>query len=344
MEENRQEEEKANLLEIIKNDINNNLEKFYNIIASFYYILFYILKDSNQFREMSNIGNVYINLLFDNFINYLSNKFENLDNNLFISLQKLYLLDIKNLINQKFYDYYTKTYSFSEIDSILSRNKKMKDYYEFVKGQYQKDYNDSTLNYIGKFLRSKFREVILSDFEKCIKLEPIEKTVCSNSITIIIDEYLLEDIKKDNKWKDFMNIFKDKTIFYFLDWPCFSKENSEKMKNDTDNNKNKAKIIGKILSYILISNDFFKNFKINLVSSGSGNLVIKYCIKELHKMNNIDNKFFVNLNNVILIGADSYIKNKDSWKEYVKETVINKLIKCNSKIDNKLKNFNSVLF
>ena len=342
IDEKRNEEEK-NLLEIIKNDINNHIERLYNIIASFYYILFYKLKDCNQFREMSNLGNVYINLIFENFINYLSINFKNLDNNLFISLQKLYSKDIQNLINQKYYDYNTSTYSFTEIDSILLKNQNMKEYYKLIKEEYQRVYNDNTLTYIGKFLKSNFLEVILSDFEKCIKLEPIEKIVCSNTITIIIDEYLLEDIKKNNLWNDFMNNFKDKTIFYFLDWPCFSKENDEK-KNDINNIENKAKIIGKILSYILLSNNFFTNFKINLVGLGLGNLVIKYCIEELYKMYNISIKFFVNLNNVILISSNPYIINNNSWKKYVEETVINKIINCNSRIDDKLNIFNNISF
>ena len=390
LNEIKQEEEKRNLLEIIKIDINNNRYKLYNIIASFYYILFYKLKDINainHLREMSNIGNVLINVIFENFVYFLSLNFKNLDKNLLDSVQNLYLYDIKNLINLKYFKDKTQAYNFIEIKSLLSSNEKVKKDYELTKKDYE-PYNDNIFTYVGKFLNSKFREVIISDFEKYIKLVPIEQKICSNSITIIIDEYILEDININERYRDIMNIFQDKTIFYFFGWPSLSRENYEKMNNDIYNNKKKAKICGKILSYILLSSNFFSNFKINLVGLGLGNLVIKCCIKELYKIyhkygelcnneeensefcisnffynicnsnfiynifngkrkvkNNCNfekNKNYVNLNDVILILAGSYIKN--SWKKYTEETVVNKVLYCSSQTDEKLRNLNNILF
>ena len=378
LDEKKQEEQKRNLLEIIKNDINNNLNKLFNIIASFYYILFCKLKDINdinQLREMSNIGNALINLIFENFVYFLSINFKNLDKNLLSSVQNLYLYDIKNLINQKYFKDKTQAYSFIEINSLLLSNEKVTKDYKKIKEDYEQNYNDNFFTYVGKFLNGKFREEIISDFEKCIELVPIEEKICSNSITIIIDEYILEDININEKYRDIMNIFQDKTIFYLFGWPSFSRENYEKMKNDLINNKKKAKICGKILSYILLSSNFFKNFKINLVGLGLGNFVIKCCVKELYKkhqnngelcnnveenskffnINFINNIFydkkkeclknncnFVNLNNVILISPGSYIKN--SWKKYTEETVVNKVIHCFSQTDERLINLNNILF
>ena len=312
LDEKKQEEQKRNLLEIIKNDINNNLNKLFNIIASFYYILFCKLKDINdinQLREMSNIGNALINLIFENFVYFLSINFKNLDKNLLSSVQNLYLYDIKNLINQKYFKDKTQAYSFIEINSLLLSNEKVtKDYKK--KEDYEQNYNDNFFTYVGKFLNSKFREPIISDFEKYIKLVPIEEKICSNSITIIIDEYILEDININEKYRDIMNIFQDKTIFYLFGWPSFSRENYEKMKNDLINNIKKAKICGKILSYILLSSNFFNNFKINLVGLGLGNLVIKWCIKELYKKhqnngelcNNVEENSIINFFNNFICG------------------------------------------
>ena len=342
LDEKKQEEQKRNLLEIIKNDINNNLNKLFNIIASFYYILFCKLKDINdinQLREMSNIGNALINLIFENFVYFLSINFKNLDKNLLSSVQNLYLYDIKNLINQKYFKDKTQAYSFIEINSLLLSNEKV-----------TKDYKKTFLN---------------------LKDNIILEGITSKKIIFT----WLEDININEKYRDIMNIFQDKTIFYLFGWPSFSRENYEKMKNDLINNIKKAKICGKILSYILLSSNFFNNFKINLVGLGLGNFVIKCCVKELYKkhqkngelcnnveenskffntnfINNIfydkkkeclkNNCNFVNLNNVILISPGSYIKN--SWKKYTEETVVNKVIHCLSQTDERLINLNNILF
>jgi hypothetical protein len=102
--------------------------------------------------------------------------------------------------------------------------------------------------------------------------------------------------------------------------------------------KNRGKICGKILAYILLSSEFFKDFQINLIGFSLGSFAIKYCIKELSKKNRIDKNNYVNLKNVIFIGAATHIKNKDKWKEYIEEVITNRFINCYSEEDNVLKN------
>ena len=81
------------------------------------------------------------------------------------------------------------------------------------------------------------------------------------------------------------------------------------------------------------------NYSLFIYSGFSlGNIVIKYCIKELFKFNRIDKNNFVNLKNVIFIGAATHIKNKNKWKEYIEEVIINRFINCYSKADNILNN------
>ena len=328
----KEEKQKNESFEIIKKDINNKTDKLYNIIASFYYLIMYKFKDSKQFREYSNIGNAYLNTILQNFVKFLDKKFNYEDINLFELLQELYPIDINNLVNQNFYDNENKTYSFMDIDKLLLGDKKVEEYYEFIKNQYKKEYDDNTGKFLWKFLNSKLGEVILTDFEENIKLIAFNPFVCSNSITILIDQI--------NEWQDFINYFNFETMFYYFNWhkiPLKNK-NIEELKKEMVDAKNRGKICGKILAYILLSSKFFKDFQINLVGFSLGNIVVKYCIKELFKLNRFDKNNFVNLKNVIFIGAATHIKNKNKWKEYIEEVIINRFINCYSKVDNILNN------
>ena len=304
----------------------------------------YKFKDSKQFREYSNIGNAYLNIILQNFIIFLDKKLNYQDIYLFESLNKLYSLDINNLINERFYDYENKNYTFIDIDKLLLNDKKQKENYELIKMKYKKDYNDSLVTSWVKFLNSKFREVVLTDFEKNIKLLAFNPYVCSNSITIIIDGFLYENIEPNNEWQDFMNYFNNKTMFYYFCWHGLSlnhkstEELERQLSKAIVDAKNRGKICGKILAYILLSTKFFNNFQINIVGFSLGNVVAKYCIKELAKLNRIDKNNFVNLRNVIFIAGAIHIKNKNKWKEYIEEIIINKCINCYSKVDNTLKN------
>ena len=340
----QEEKLKNDLFDKIKSDINNNTDKLYNIIASFYFLIMYKFKDSKQFREYSNIGNAYLNVILQNFIIFLDKKFNYQDKNLFELLRGLYSLDINNLINQEFYNLENKTYSFLDIDKILLNDRKVNEYYEFVKMKYKKEYDDTLLTSVVKFLKSKYREVVLIDFEKNIKLIAFNPYVCSNTITILINGFLYENIEPidpKNKWQDFINFFNFETMFYYFGWYEYSLKNREELKNESKSiidAKNKAKICGKILAYILLSSKFFKDFQINLVGYGLGSVVVKHCIKELAKLNRIEKNNFVNLKNIIFIAGATHIENKNKWKEYIEEIIVNKFINCYSENDDILKN------
>ena len=76
---------KEELFNIIKEDININIDKLYIIITSFYYILFYKFKDIKEIEDRTNIGNVYINIILKNFVLSLAQRFDNnLNKNLII--------------------------------------------------------------------------------------------------------------------------------------------------------------------------------------------------------------------------------------------------------------------
>lgn len=215
MNTEQEEEQKNELFNIIKNDINDNRDKLYNIIASFYYLLFYKFKDSKQFKDMTNIGNAYLNLILKNFVIFLDRKLNYKDKNLFELLTGLYSIDVKNLVNQKFYNEKNINYSFSDIDSLLLSDEKIKKDYESLKNIFQKDFKDSFFTHAIKFLKSTLYEVILSDFEQNLKLIAFEEKIYSNCITIIIDGFISEDSDQVNNWKDLINFFKNQTMFFF---------------------------------------------------------------------------------------------------------------------------------
>jgi hypothetical protein len=207
------------------------------------------------------------------------------------------------------------------------------------------------LTKLGKNIQNQFnKDEDLSCFEN-IKLVSLDEKVYSNTITIIVDMFSNSDKNQEDEWREFIKYFDKETMFYFFQWSYISKkdlfqkgvfEEMEKKKDDLVKNKNIAEYSGKFLAYILFSNKFFKGFQINLVGFGLGCYVISECIKELSKTKVKD--FLVKkIKNVILIGASMDIEEKEIWKNYIEETVVDKFINCYSTKDETLKKFYSLL-
>jgi hypothetical protein len=346
MNEELANNKKEYLFHIIDNEINGNLNKIFNIIASFYCTLFYEFKDLKLYKDVSNIGNLYINLILKNFVFYLDKKYKtklNLNKNLFELLLEIYLLDISYLTSANIYPSMNKTYTFKDIDSILKNDNIVSDYYNNLKETFCKNQNnmDGMFTLLKKNLGNLFGgEGDLTVYEKNIHLIPVDDNIYSNTITILIDGFTTQDKDQVEQWRDLIYFFQKETMFYFFKWPSDSQENILKpgimkaLKNASKHfaaAKNRAKICGKMLAYILLSNKFFNDFQINLIGFSLGNHVIKHCIKELYKINNLNN--FCKLKNVILIAAATHIKNKNLWKKYIEELVIDRFINCFSKVD-----------
>ena len=263
---------------------------------------------------------------------------ENLNKKLFLLLTELYKFDINRLINIKFYNSENKKYVFSDIDSLLLSDESIRENYENLKIIFtQKEVDNNTI--IGMNLGKD-----LSVFEKNIKLTPVDPNVYSNTITILIDGFTTQGKNPLEQWKGLVDFFDNESMFYFYNWPSDSVENIlNKGVFKAINNasihfasaKNRAKVCGKLLAYILYSSKFFPNFQINLIGFSLGNHVLKNCIKELGKINN--NKNFVKIKNVILIAAATRISNKNIWKKYIEEIIIDRFINCYSKEDDVLK-------
>ena len=334
---------KENLFNLLDNDINGNIDKIYNIIASFYCLLLYEFKDVKLYNNISNIGNALINLLLKNFVIFLDKKYRhrlNLNKNLFEYLNDLYIFDVNFLVNKKFYPSMNKTYSFADIDSILMNNNIINDNYKNLKIKFSRNQNDidGFFTLLGKNIEN-FFDIggELTKYENNIKLLPVDRNVYSNTITILVDALSIGDQNELVHWNKFINSFKKETMFYLFKWPGCSKDILIfGPRNENENNifisaKKRGKICGKMLAYILLSSEFFNNFQINLVGFSLGNHLIKHCLKELNKINNYNN--FVKIKNVIFIGAATHIKNEDLWKQFIEDIIVERFINCYSKQD-----------
>ena len=338
MTERRRNKKLETLYPIIDSEINNNKDIMFNIIASFYYLLFYGFKLPNNSNGILNIGEPYVNLIFKNFVIYFDKKLRRkikVKNNFYELLKDLYLSDINDLIKKHLYPRKTQEYSFYDIERIIFSNPKTKAFY---------------LNLREKFIQSGFFSKLGTErdftyFEKFIKLIPFEDIIFSNTITIFVDGFLNEDSNPIDNWIDFIKYYKIETMFYFFNWPSSSTskllDNIFRAKSQFVKATLRASICGKILAYIIYSNTIFKNFQINLVGFSLGNHVIKHCIKELYNLNhnlgNInnpilltknDNMYQINLKNVIFIAGATRLKRKYNWKNYIHETIIDKCNNC----------------
>ena len=343
MNKDQENNKKENLFNLLDNDINGNIDKIYNIIASFYCLLLYEFKDVKLYNNISNIGNALINLLLKNFVIFLDKKYRyrlNLSKNLFEYLNDLYIFDVNFLVNKKFYPSMNKTYSFVDIDSILMNNNIIGDNYKNLKIKFSRNQNniDGVFTLIGKNIEN-FLDIggELNKYENNIKLLPVDWNVYSNTITILVDALSIGDQNELVHWNNFINSFKKETMFYLFKWPGCSKNillfgpRNEKENNIFISAKKRAKICGKMLAYILLSSEFFNNYQINLVGFSLGNHLIKHCLKELNKINNYNN--FVKIKNVIFIGAATHIKNENIWKQFIEDIIVDRFINCYSKQD-----------
>ena len=360
IDEKQEKSEIDNLFQIIVKDINEDINKLLNIISSFYYLLLYKLKDHKRYRDISNIGNDYINLILKNFIIFLDKKLKSklkLNKSLFDLFKELYLFDTKFLINQKLINSENKAYSYNEISLLLLKDEKLKELYLKLDSDFL--LHDDPLAIIKKNIYKNIDLYKFEVFPEDINLIPIDNSIKSNTITIIIDGFADEKTKKEKKkdinsisqnenrlkqWNDFIEYFKNETNIYFYNWAEASEnqilKNGDKKKivkktEDFISARKKAKLSGKLLAYILYSFKFFKEFQINLVGFGLGNNVIKQCLKELLGLNNVNK--FIKIKNVILISAVNHMKKINLWKMFIENLIIDKFINCYSTVDEILK-------
>jgi hypothetical protein len=320
-------------------------DQIYNIISSFYYLLLYKFKDSKQ-PNLKGISNIMVNLILTNFVIFLDERFKqklNLTKSLFDALKELYLYDIHDLVSKGLCRKTNPLFDYNLIDKLLSKDESVKSKYEGLKKQFPQA---GFFTIVKKNIDHKFNpEMDLNDFEKNLKLIPMDKNIYSNIITIIIDGFSIEDHVLIDEWKEFVKYFPKETMFYFYKCALDSKINLlrdgtpkrlKRAKNDFKEIQKKTKLLGSLLACILYSTSFFRGFQINLVGYSFGNLIIKQCLKDLYEMNNQNN--FVKIKNVILIGAPVNFHEKKLWKTIIESLILDRLINCFSQADEVLKN------
>ena len=319
-------------------------DQIYNLISSFYYLLLYKFKDSKQ-PNLKGISNILVNLTLTNFVIFLDERFKqklNLTKNLFDALKELYLYNINDLISKKLCRKTNPLYDYELIDKLLSKDENVKSKYEELKKQFPQE---GFFTIIKKNLDHKFNpEMDLNDFKKNLKLIPVEPNVYSNTVTIIIDGFSIEDHVLLDEWKEFVNYFPKETMFYFYKCALDSKNNLlrdgsikrlKRAKNEFKEIQKKTKLLGSLLACILYSKGFFRGFHVNLVGYSFGNMIIKQCLKDLYEINNQNN--FVKIKSVILIGATINFHEKKLWKTIIESLILDRLINCFSQADEVLK-------
>ena len=324
-------------------------DQIYNLISSFYYLLLYKFKDSKQ-PNLKGISNILVNLTLTNFVIFLDERFKqklNLTKNLFDALKELYLYNINDLISKKLCRKTNPLYDYELIDKLLSKDENVKSKYEELKKQFPQE---GFFTIIKKNLDHKFNpEMDLNDFKKNLKLIPVEPNVYSNTVTIIIDGFSIEDHVLLDEWKEFLNYFPKETMFYFYKCALDSKNNLlrdgsykrlKRAKNEFKEIQKKTKLLGSLLACILYSKGFFRGFHVNLVGYSFGNMIIKQCLKDLYEINNQNN--FVKIKSVILIGATINFQEKKLWKTIIESLILDRLINCFSQTDEVLKNLFSI--
>ena len=321
-------------------------DDLFNIISSFYYLLLNKFIDSKQ-PKLKGISNILVNLTLTNFVISLDQRFKqklNLTKSLFDSLKELYMYEINDLINKGLCRKTNNIYGYEIIDKVLSKDETVNKKYAELKKQFPEPGFFTT---IKKNIDHRFNpEMDLNDFEKNLKLIPVEKNIYSNTITIIVDGFSVADHALLEEWKDFFNYFPKETMFFFFKSALDTKLNllrdgtEKRMKHAKKEFKQiliRTKLLGSLLALILYSKAFFRGFQINLVGYSFGNLIIKQCLKDLYSMNNQNN--FVKIKNVIFIGAPiNFDEEKDMWKKIIDSLILDRLINCFSQADEVLAN------
>ena len=330
--------------EVVEKDLKGE-DDLYNIISSFYYLLLNKFKDTKQPKSMG-ISNILVNLTLTNFVIFLDQRLKqklNLAKSQFDSLKELYLYDLIDLISKGLCRKTNNLYDYEKIDEALLKNESVNKKYEELKKQFPKP---GVLTLVKKNLDHRFnQEMDLNDFEKNLKLIPVEKNIYSNTITIIVNGFSMSEDALLEEWKEFVNYFPKETMFYFFKSGLDTKLNLlsdgtyKKMKKAIKKFKEiqiNTKLLGSLLALILYSKTFFRGFQINLVGYSFGNMIIKQCLIDLYKMNNQNN--FIKIKNVIFIGAPINFDDDENWKSIIESLILDRLINCFSQADEVLAN------
>ena len=251
------------------------------------------------------------------------------------------------ILNQKFFIFKkpkkyhtTKFFDFNSIKKTFdnSNDSRLKNrFYEIVEEEEKFEIGSNCLfqnvsNLFRKFFKLKKAENE-DTIKNHLKLIPYSKnTFEEKTILILISGYLSPNDDHFKEWKPLIKVFKKRfknPIIYFYNWPSSKFKLSKFLYHwkDFKNARERAKYCGKLLALMLMSNNFFNGFKINIVSFSLGNHLLKNCIKELEKFGRLDI-----LNNIVFMAGATDIKCNFKWEQRL-GSIKGAIINCYSDID-----------
>ena len=298
---NNKNEIYINLLLFLQNYISKENILFENIIQNEINSL--LLNEQN-----TNLNNKNINININTFNN--KNKY----NNNYNCYEKIIFQNEQKYHNTKILDLNSTINIFKNIN-----DNKLKDrFFEIIKDEEVYEIGSNLLkNNIINFFKKKFK-IQISENKDTIKrhLKLIryaggqyeEKT-----ILILISGYFSSEDDHPKEWNNFVKVYEKKfnnPIIYFYNWPS-SKMNLKKIifhRKDFRDARERAKFCGQLLATMIMCEEIFDGFKINICAFSLGNHVLKHCIKELEKFEKLNL-----INNIIFMAGATNINCNEKW-------------------------------
>ena len=274
------------------------------------------LNQSNQFNKQNQF-------------NQYQNQFQNQNN----------FNNIENENEPKKY-HETKNWDLSYIKRAFDRTKEARlreRFYELVHDEevYEVGSNALKDKIVGFFKKvfnmkeSKNEDTI----ENHLKLIPYNQgTFEEKTILILVSGYFSSKSDHFEEWENLISVYEQKyhnPIIYFYNWPSSAVSLKKLVFNRKDfrDARERAKICGKILALMIMSQEFFNGFKINLSAFSLGNHVIKNAIKELEEFQRLDL-----INNVVFMAGATDIKCNFKW-EHRLSAICGVVVNCFSDYD-----------
>ena len=166
-----------------------------------------------------------------------------------------------------------------------------------------------------------------------LQLDPYKEGIFHQGpILILISGYSSSKNTFNKDWIKFIDVYKEKfnnPIIYHYLWPAsnLSFEKVMILGNDYMTTRKKAKFCGILLALMILSNEIFSGFKINLAGFDLGCHIIKHCIKELESYKRLNI-----INNIIFLGGATDFKNIFRWEQRL-NSFKGVIINCYSKND-----------
>ena len=321
------------------------------ILASYKVLIDQIFKDPNYIyinlllflqNYISNENKVLKNIIEKELDSILSSNDNNLKNN-----KKNFDEQVKYTNNYNKYAFYqqkrkihsTKKLNLSSLRNIFNNeNDYLKNRFnEIIKDEQAHEKGSNILKFsIINFFKNLFNMKETENeetIEKQLKLIPYkEGNFEEKTILILVSGYFSSKSNHFEDWEKLIKIYKKRfynPIIYFFNWPSSRKNllNFILHRKDFRDTRERGKYCGRILALVLMSNQIFNNFKINLAAFSLGNHVIKHCIKELERFGRLDL-----LNNIVFMAGATDINCNFKW-EHRLGAISGKIINCYSDFD-----------